>query len=190
MVNGLTIENCTVSDNSQTTTNTYSGIYIDTTCKDVTIATSYFGDKILAASKKQKYGIENNAYYVSIERSNRFGTNTSGAIGGSGVKQNFMNWGNSGAAQSIDCTMVDVQIVTLLGNVPSSAITGVSRIGQQLTIGWKQDATGGRTYNWPVNCRFAGGVRPSDTTANKTTSVTFYYDGTNWNEINRAVAVG
>lgn len=63
--------------------------------------------------------------------------------------------------------------------------------GTILTLTHIQDVTGGRTYTYPSNCKFAGGSAPSDTTASKRTSVTFVYDGTtNWNEESRAVAVG
>jgi hypothetical protein len=82
--------------------------------------------------------------------------------------------------------------ITLQANATSSVISGGQQHGAVLTITWIQDATGGRTYAWPTNCKFAGGVAPSDTTLSKRTSVTFHYDSTstNWTEISRAVAVG
>lgn len=61
--------------------------------------------------------------------------------------------------------------------------------GQVWTLSIIQGLAGGWTYSFPSNCKFAGGVAPSDTTAGTTTSVTFYFDGTNWAEIGRAVAV-
>lgn len=78
---------------------------------------------------------------------------------------------------------------TLQANITSSSISNAIA-GQTITITLVQDTTGGRTYVWPANCKFAGGTAPSDTTASKRTSVTFFYNGTNWNEISRAVAVG
>jgi len=82
--------------------------------------------------------------------------------------------------------------ITLQANATSSVISGGQVNGAVLTITWIQDATGGRTYVWPTNCKFAGGVAPSDTTLSKRTSVTFHYDSTstNWTELSRAVAVG
>jgi hypothetical protein len=82
--------------------------------------------------------------------------------------------------------------ITLQANATSSVISGGQQQGAVLTITWIQDATGGRTYAWPANCKFAGGVAPSDTTLSKRTSVTFHYDSTstNWTELSRAVAVG
>lgn len=91
---------------------------------------------------------------------------------------------NSNTASQFQCTLQANATSSSISNPPGSNISGL------LTISWTQDATGGRTYAWPTNCKFAGGSAPSDTTANKTTSVTFWYDGTNWNEISRAVAVG
>ena len=81
--------------------------------------------------------------------------------------------------------------VALQANATSSSISSPFNDGQRLTISWVQDATGGRTYSWPGNARFAGGVAPSDTTANTMTSVSFLYDNTatRWVEVSRAVAV-
>jgi len=95
----------------------------------------------------------------------------------------------AGAAAAIDASAAAFHSVTLNANATSSTITGAVS-GRQLTITWIQDATGGRTYVWPTNCRFAGGVAPNDTTASRRTSVTFWSDGTNWYEMSRAVAVG
>jgi hypothetical protein len=80
--------------------------------------------------------------------------------------------------------------ITLQANATSSSITGSPVNGQKLAVTWIQDSTGGRTYSWPTNCKFAGGSAPSDTTASKRSTVTFRFDGTNWYEESRAVAVG
>jgi hypothetical protein len=95
----------------------------------------------------------------------------------------------SSGAVTLNANLGDVQSVTLQANATSSSITNPS-IGQRMTIRWIQDATGGRTVSWPTNCKFAGGSAPSSTTASKATSATFEYDGTNWIEVCRAVAVG
>ena len=93
------------------------------------------------------------------------------------------------SAISIDAAGSSVHVVTLNANVTGTTITNAVS-GRQLTIVFIQDATGGRTYVWPTNCRFAGAVAPNDTTASRRTSVTFWTDGTNWYEQSRAVAVG
>jgi len=92
-------------------------------------------------------------------------------------------------AVTIDSSLGNTFTVTLQANATSSSITNPVT-GRQITITWLQDGTGGRTYAWPANCKFAGGTAPADTTLNKRSTVTFEYDGTNWNEISRAVAVG
>lgn len=96
---------------------------------------------------------------------------------------------SAAGAVSINASSGDLQVITLAANATSSTIASSSP-GQVLTITWVQNATGGFTYAWPTNCKFAGGAAPADTTASKQTSVTFRYDGTNWQEISRAVAVG
>lgn len=80
--------------------------------------------------------------------------------------------------------------VTLQANATSSTITNAVP-HQDLLITWTQDATGGRTYVWPANARFAGNVAPSDTTLSTRTTVRFRYNSSvaRWYEVSRAVAV-
>ena len=113
------------------------------------------------------------------------GIASGGALFGAAAAQTLAASG----AVTIDASTANIALVTLQANATSSSITNVHK-GQRLTISWIQDATGGRTYVWPTNCKFAGGAAPSDTTASKGTSVTFVNDGTNWIETGRAVAVG
>lgn len=81
--------------------------------------------------------------------------------------------------------------VALAANATSSTIGSPATNGHPITICWAQDATGGRTYAWPGNTRFAGGAPPSDTTPNTMTTVTFFYDNSSgrWVETSRSVAV-
>lgn len=95
----------------------------------------------------------------------------------------------SAGAVTVDAGAANRHEVTLQANATSTTIAS-GAAGMSVTLMFIQDATGGRTYAWPASCRFAGGVAPSDTTANRRTSVTFVHDGTAWNEISRAVAVG
>jgi hypothetical protein len=92
-------------------------------------------------------------------------------------------------AVTIDAAAGNVQSVTLGANATSSTITNPST-GQRLTLSWWQDATGGRTYAWPTGLKFAGGGAPTASTAAFYRDiVTFTYDGANWVETGRAVAV-
>lgn len=79
--------------------------------------------------------------------------------------------------------------ITLQANATSSTIINPVP-GQEIMITFIQDATGGRTYVWPSNCKFAAGSAPSDTTANRVTTVTLRYDSSSghWREVGRAVA--
>lgn len=91
-------------------------------------------------------------------------------------------------AATFDAALTDSFQVSLQANATSSTLTNGHQ-GQQVTISWLQDVTGARTYAWPTNCRFAGAA-PTDTTANRQTSVTFVRNGTLWMETSRAVGVG
>ncbi len=92
-------------------------------------------------------------------------------------------------AVAVDANAGDIQSITLQANATSSTITG-GAVGQRLTITWIQDGTGSRTYAWPATCKFATGSAPAAATAaNHRDSVVFEYDGANWFETGRAVAV-
>lgn len=80
----------------------------------------------------------------------------------------------------------------VLGGNPTLTITtNSSQVGRRITVIVVQDATGSRTVTWPANVKFAGSVAPTlTTTANKTDTFTFVYDGTNWIETARALNVG
>jgi Pectate lyase superfamily protein len=93
----------------------------------------------------------------------------------------------SSGAVTVDATAGRTQEITLSADALSTTITNPH--ANRLTICWVQNSTGANTYVWPANCKFAGGSAPSDTTANTRTSVTFTYNGTNWIEVSRAVAV-
>lgn len=92
-------------------------------------------------------------------------------------------------AVTINAALGNSVDIALQASATSSSITNPTA-GQVLRITWIQDVTGGRTYVWPSNCKFAGGSAPSDTTAGKRSTVTLVYDGINWNEQGRAVIVG
>lgn len=94
------------------------------------------------------------------------------------------------ASLTLDANLYNHFSVTLSATAVTSSSISNGTTGQQVTITLVQDATGGRTFTWPTACKFAGAAAPSDTTASRKTAVTFSYDGTNWNEISRAVAVG
>ncbi len=93
------------------------------------------------------------------------------------------------SAITLDTTRSSDFVVKLAANVTATTMSNPSP-GQVLTLSYAQDATGGRTYVWPTDCKFAGGAAPSDATASRITSVTFRRNDSYWIETSRAVAVG
>lgn len=81
--------------------------------------------------------------------------------------------------------------VALSANITSMTFSDPGVSGFEFEVTLIQDATGGRTYVWPTNAKFAGGSAPNDTTAARRTTVGFRYNATtgNWYEIYRAVSV-
>lgn len=61
-------------------------------------------------------------------------------------------------------------------NAPSTPVRGF-----QLTFRIVQDATGGRTVTW--DSVFKHSWSDTGNTANKRSTITFYYDGANWNQV-------
>ncbi|UKA59143.1 hypothetical protein [Arthrobacter sp. FW306-2-2C-D06B] len=92
---------------------------------------------------------------------------------------------------TIDVSKGNAHNITLQANAASTTVNNPTN-SQELILTFIQDATGGRTYAYPANCRFAGGAAPNDATANKRTTVRFRYESatSSWWEISRAVAVG
>lgn len=98
---------------------------------------------------------------------------------------------SAAGALTLDAAKGNAHVIQLNANCTGSTIVNPTS-NQELEITWMQDGTGGRTYAWPTNCAFVGGVAPSDTTANRRTSVRFWYDpsASKWYELSRAVSVG
>jgi parallel beta-helix repeat protein len=80
--------------------------------------------------------------------------------------------------------------ITLQANVGTVSFSGNPGLGQRVELHLIQDATGGRTVTWPGSVKFAGAAAPTDSTASRRTIVELEYDGTNWYELRRSVAVG
>lgn len=79
------------------------------------------------------------------------------------------------------------QYVTMTGNITLTVTAGV-QIGDELTLSFTQDATGGRTITWPSNVKLAGGTLALTTAANATDVITLVWSpGTVWREKYRAM---
>lgn len=85
----------------------------------------------------------------------------------------------------------NVWTMTLAANISLTAITAnSSQAGRQITLMITQDGTGSRTLSWPATVKFAGGTAPTlTTTAGKTDTFSFVYNGTNWIETSRAMNI-
>lgn len=73
-----------------------------------------------------------------------------------------------------------VQIGALTANITINAPTNAFR-GSQLTFVFVQDGTGGRTVTW--NGVFRVKWRDDGNTASKRSTIRFYYDGSNWQQM-------
>jgi hypothetical protein len=91
-------------------------------------------------------------------------------------------------AITLDGAVANHFYVTLSANVTAASLFAAGT-GQNVTLTYVQDATGGRRYVWPSVCRFAGGVAPNTTTASTSTSVTFANVGGVLMELARSVGV-
>lgn len=87
------------------------------------------------------------------------------------------------ASLTIDATVGEiVSIGALTGNITINAPSNPS-IGQNLTLEFTQDGTGGRTITW--NAVFKVNWIPS-TAASALSTITFYYNGTSWIQLSYA----
>lgn len=79
----------------------------------------------------------------------------------------------------IDTSIANVFVSTLTGNATVAAPLNPTR-GQRITLTFIQDGTGGRTVGW--HTVFKQSWADTGNTLNKRSSISFTYDGTNWNQ--------
>jgi hypothetical protein len=96
--------------------------------------------------------------------------------------------GNSTGAVTLNFNNGDVQTFTLTGNVTFTFSNPVN--GQVYKLLLTQDGTGGRTITWPAAMKWAGGALVLTAAASAVDSVSFFYDGTNYYEVSRALNIG
>jgi len=90
------------------------------------------------------------------------------------------------ASYTPDASLGQIVVVgTLTDNITINAPTNATR-GQRLTFFLLQDGTGGRTVTW--NSTYKGNWSDTGNTANKRSSVEYYYDGTNWRQVGGQMA--
>lgn len=100
-------------------------------------------------------------------------------------------YGNTSTAPTFDVENGSFQTGTLTGNItPVVTAPKGNQAGVVLTIKLTQDGTGSRAFTAPSNVKLAGGAVTLTTTATTGVSIlTFMFDGTNWVEIARSLAV-
>lgn len=75
---------------------------------------------------------------------------------------------------------------TLAGNITTTVTNGVN-IDDRLILKLAQDATGSRTISKPTNVKLVGGAFNPTATASAIDIWELEWDGTNWNEVSRAL---
>lgn len=82
----------------------------------------------------------------------------------------------------------DFQTATLTGDT-TFAVTASTIIGDEIVLEITQDGTGGWAISWPVNVKLSGGSLVNSKAAGAIDVITFSWDGSNWREKNRSLAV-
>jgi len=77
---------------------------------------------------------------------------------------------------------------TATGNITTTLASG-RYIGERLVLRITQDATGGRTISKPSNAKLVGGAFSPSAGAGAIDTWHLQWDGTNWNEIGRALNI-
>lgn len=94
--------------------------------------------------------------------------------------------GNITGATTFDRKNGKVITATLTGNV-TATLAGGKTNGNQLSLILAQDATGSHTITWPANAKLRQGGLTLSVAANAVDVVTLLWDGTNWQEVSRAL---
>lgn len=95
------------------------------------------------------------------------------------LKRSYNTPGEANVVSGVDASNAEIIGVTLTANrvvgLPVNPATG-----QRLTFTFLQDGTGGRTVGW--NAVFKVSWSDAGNTSNKRSTISFLYDGTNWNQ--------
>jgi hypothetical protein len=105
-------------------------------------------------------------------------------VGINPIKQH--DQGNVSGATTFTRVNGDVITATLTGNITVTFANGLIK-GDRLTLKLAQDGTGSRTASWPANFKKAGGSLTLSTGAGAVDVIDAVWDGTNWNEVSRAL---
>jgi hypothetical protein len=107
----------------------------------------------------------------------------------SAFEQNMAALGNITGAVTINPASGELQTATLTGNVTVSFSAGTYE-GQRVTLILTQDGTGSRTFTKGTLVHLAGGAVTLTTTATTGKDLLeFIWNGTQWNEVGRSLAL-
>lgn len=120
---------------------------------------------------------------------NNWTNSTISVTGESRLEAQVYDNGNKSGAFTIDIINGEYQKVTLIGNIIPTLSAG-QYVGQKLLVDYIQDSTGSRTSTWPSNFKKAGSSLILSIPANSKDRVISEYDGTNWIEERRILAIG
>lgn len=100
-------------------------------------------------------------------------------------------YGNSGATPAFDVRNGNYQTATLTANItPVVAAPENNAPGTILILDLIQDGTGSRTFTAPSNVKLAGGaITPTATATTGRSLLELIFDGTNWVERGRSLAL-
>jgi len=93
------------------------------------------------------------------------------------------------ASITLDTDEGEVFYIELDGNITGITIKNPYQ-GRKITVIFKQDGSGSHTVaGWAATVMLAGDAFSVTSTANRYTTITFIYDGTNWVEVGRTTDV-
>lgn len=110
-------------------------------------------------------------------------------LGGPTVRYRITQTRTGNGSVTVDAGRGDFHEVTLAGNATSTSISNPTP-GQELSLAFVQDGTGGRTYVWPT-ATYANGKAPANILqASARDTIRLIYDGSNWVELSRSRQAG
>lgn len=124
-------------------------------------------------------GIQTDGSDSLFIHSNTMGANVTGAFTAGGI-QTYTHTGTTYQANPMLGRMIDI---TLQANITMNAMDAIYKggVGNQVTFKFIQDGTGGRTVAW--NADFRQAWSNTGNTANKVSTITFEWNGTDWFQV-------
>jgi len=157
-----------------------------------------FGDRLLMPNEydgNKFYGMSTGAMLMDVDTRRILGKNyyietlpqqTTTASDTKEIGNTVIDQGNVTGATSFDFYQGNKIQGTLTGDITATIEDG-QYIGQVVKLILVQDGVGGHGVTWPANFKKAGGTLLISQGASEVTKILMEWDGTNWNEITRAL---